>query len=270
MQSTPQPTSTPADRPNVTRRDGYAPSHPVEQFIVTLLADRIGRHLSDLQTWAAGRPSRRALDIGCGRQPFRSRLAEIGFDYVGFDVHQNTENNVDEIGLIDGDLPESLRRRGPFDLLLCTEVLEHVADWGRAFANIAELMAPGARLLVTCPHFYQLHEEPYDFWRPTPHALRHYADKAGLKVLRIEQAGDGWDVLGTWLPNVTLMPATPSLLDRFLAKGARFACRLLFNAIKRGRIRQRLRPAGSLYLSNVALFEKPTDDGPTSAGALQP
>jgi hypothetical protein len=44
-----------------------------------------------------------------------------------------------------------------------------------------------------------LHEEPYDFWRPTDHAIKHYVESNGLKVVRHQRNGDGWDVLGTLL-----------------------------------------------------------------------
>jgi hypothetical protein len=53
--------------------------------------------------------------------------------------------------------------------------------------------------IVTVPFFYMLHEEPYDFWRPTDHALRHFAASRGLEVLESRRNGDGWDVLGTLL-----------------------------------------------------------------------
>jgi len=32
-------------------------------------------------------------------------------------------------------LPESIYQSGPYDLILCSEVLEHVAKWDNVFAN---------------------------------------------------------------------------------------------------------------------------------------
>ena len=52
---------------------------------------------------------------------------------------------------------------------------------------------------MTCPMFYPLHEEPYDFWRPTLHALDYFARRAGLRVVERQGAGDAWDILGTLL-----------------------------------------------------------------------
>jgi hypothetical protein len=42
--------------------------------------------------------------------------------------------------------------RGPFDLLVCTEVLEHLADPTAALRTLRAKAAPGAILLVTVPH----------------------------------------------------------------------------------------------------------------------
>ena len=74
-----------------------------------------------------------AVDLGCGAQPFRALLEQIGYSYCGVDANSNQTPDI--VWAMDGPLPEELRQRGPFDFLLCTEVLEHVADWHAAFAN---------------------------------------------------------------------------------------------------------------------------------------
>src|SRR5207247_641957 len=148
----------------------YVPAGPIEQFIVPLLRQRIE---AAFQTDLPPAP-RTVLDVGCGRQPFRHLLEGPGSRYVGMDVTQTPEGSVDIIAAIDAPLPLVTTALAPFDFILCTEVLEHVADWTTAFANFAALLRPRGRLLLTCPHFYLLHEEPYDFWRPTLHAIAHY------------------------------------------------------------------------------------------------
>ena len=45
---------------------------------------------------------------------------------------------------------------------------------GIEHSNVAALLAPGGRVLLTVPHVYRLHEEPYDFWRPTLHAIHYF------------------------------------------------------------------------------------------------
>jgi SAM-dependent methyltransferase len=172
------------------------------------------------------------------------------------DVQQNAARTVDVLGAIDAPLPAEVLRRGPFDLVLCTEVLEHVADWQTAFHNLAALLAPRGRLLITCPFFYPLHEQPYDFWRPTPHALKYWADRAGLDILHLEAAGDAWDVLGTVIGSCQARPARRNPLSFLLAKLLGLG-RLGCFVVLRTRLLQRaVHLHSNMYLANVAVFER--------------
>jgi hypothetical protein len=241
-------------RPALEERPSYEPSSPQEQFIVPLLRQRIERAIA---TYAMPAPAQgRALDVGCGRQPFRKILESAGYSYTGMDAQQNPENDVDVVCAIDEPLPLQLTCGEPFHFLLCTEVMEHVADWDMAFRNLMALMAEGGRLLITCPHFFQLHEEPYDFWRPTLHALRYFALRTGLITLQEEAAGDAWDVLGTLLANCEPLRVSDGLLDRVVAKLVRFSHQRLLNVLNHRRLQQMVQLQGPLYLSNVVVFEK--------------
>lgn len=177
----------------IARRSAYLPEAPGERFLVPALRRAIE---SALATY--GRPGARVLDVGCGDQPLRGLLESSGMRYDSLDVAQNRAGSVGHIGPLALPLPASLQGV-QFDLLVCTEVLEHVADWTNAWAAFAALLAPGGRGVVTVPFVYPLHEEPHDFWRPTPHALRHFAATNGLRVLETQAVGDGGDVLGTLL-----------------------------------------------------------------------
>lgn len=242
-------------RPNHVERAVYEPYGPQEEFMVPLLREHIERLLAAYAT--PNSSDARALDVGCGRQPFRKKLEAAGYKYTGMDVQQNIDGAVDVVGAIDQPLPGELLALGPFRFLLCTEVLEHVADWGAAFKNLATLLAPGGRLLITCPQFYQLHEEPYDFWRPTLHALTYFSDRVGLRTLTREAAGDTWDVLGTLLANSAPSPASDRLLDRGAAKLAVWGHRLLFELLRTRRLQRTVQLRGPLYLSNIVVLEQP-------------
>lgn len=202
------------------------------------------------------RGAARAIDLGCGGQPFRTLLQQVGYSYCGVDVNADGGAPVDVVCAVDEPLPEDLLRRGPFDFLLCTEVIEHLADWHTAFANFRELLAPGGRALITAPYFYQLHEEPYDFWRPTLHAIDYHSGRAGLQPLYRQAAGDAWDVLGTMLATCKFLPVSTRLRDRVVAKAIRVGSRLMFRAMLRGKLQSRVRAEAPLYLSNVVVLEK--------------
>jgi SAM-dependent methyltransferase len=241
-------------RPQLRERTIYAPNLPEEEFIVPLLRREIESCIKQYATPARG--TAKAVDIGCGGQPFRGLLEQIGYSYCAVDVNDDGGPPVDVVCAADERLPDELLRRGPFDFLLCTEVVEHVADWRVAFENFNMLLAPGGRALITAPHLYQLHEEPYDFWRPTLHAIDYYARRSGLETLYRKAAGDAWDVLGTLLATCTFTSKSPRFQDRVVAKAMRGARRLMFRVISRGTFQPRVQAKSLLYLSNIAVLEK--------------
>ena len=244
-------------RPEVHRRSDYRPASAQEEFIVPLLRARIEDALSRHPAPAGPDRNRRALDVGCGRQPFRGRIEDLGYSYLGADTQQNPESTVDVLCAIDEELPGDLIDRGPFGLILCTEVMEHVADWDAAFRNFARLLDGGGIVVATCPMFYPLHEEPYDFWRPTLHALDYFGHRAGLRSLERQGAGDAWDVLGTLLGSVRPAAVGPGLLARAGARAARAAWPYLLGLLRRRVLPRVIQLQGPVYLSNVVVFEKP-------------
>lgn len=221
--------------------------------MVPLLRDNIERVLNSLPAGL------KALDIGCGGQPFRGLLENRGYQYVSADT-QNPLGIVDYIAEVDQDLPLNLLNDGPFDLILCTEVMEHVALWDKAFSNFSDLLKPEGIVLITCPHIYILHEQPYDFWRPTSHALRFYAERYGFLAMSIERLGSTWDVLGT------ILGAVYDGADIRSGRGSRIGgwllsltIRCLYRLIKTRWLQDRYSLNDDrypMYLSNLAILKK--------------
>jgi SAM-dependent methyltransferase len=241
-------------RPPLRERARYEPNLTQEEFIVPILRQEIESCITTYATPARG--TAKALDIGCGGQPFRELLQQIGYSYCGVDVNPDGGPSVDVLWAADDSVPEELLRKGPFDFLLCTEVVEHIADWHAVFANFELLLAPGGRALITAPFVYQLHEEPYDFWRPTLHAIDYYARDAGFHPLCRKTAGDPWDVIGTVLATCRFLPSSRRLGDRVISKALRMASRFMHRVLLRGKLRSRVRVEAPLYLSNVVVLEK--------------
>jgi SAM-dependent methyltransferase len=225
--------------------------------MVPLLRGSIEQVLNSLP---AGVARFKVLDFGCGGQPFRGLLEKRGYEYVSADA-QDPLGIVHHIAEVDKDLPPSLLGAAPFDFILCTEVMEHVALWDKAFANFAALLKPGALILITCPHVYILHEQPYDFWRPTIHAIRFYAQRYGLREHSIKRLGSAWDVLGTVLG--AAYGGTSARSGRGSKIGAWLLAAMVHVAFRliRSRWLQDRYLLGDerypIYLSNLALLEKP-------------
>jgi SAM-dependent methyltransferase len=240
-----------SDAPMIARRSEYEPEAREERFIVPLLRDAI----ADALARHAPPAGSRVLDAGCGEQPLRAGLERSGLQYHSLDLQQNAIGSVEYIGAIDTDLPAAMPRES-FSLIVCTEVLEHVARWDRAFANIASLLTRGGRVIVTSPFVYPLHEEPHDYWRPTPYAVRDAATANGLKVIDERQLGDSWDVLGTVLSATWTFPADARFGSRVRAAIARRAHAWLWRALDSGSLRSRVALRGPWFLSTLAVLER--------------
>lgn len=131
---------------------------------------------------AAQRHARgRLLDAGAGRQAYRAMLRERCERYESLDVSGPADYVADmqRTGLPDAQ----------YDTVFCTQVLQHVPDPAAAIGEIARVLKPGGRAVISVPHLVWMHNEPHDYWRFTEHGLRRLLEGAGLRVLSSEPVG---------------------------------------------------------------------------------
>ncbi len=110
---------------------------------------------------AAGEGGYRVLDVGCGPKPYYPFFADRASEYVGVDV---VENPAAELRGSVEDLPVP---DASFDLVLCTQVLEHCDDPRQAVAELRRVTAPGGRVLASTHGTQVYHPSPQDYWRWT-------------------------------------------------------------------------------------------------------
>lgn len=128
------------------------------------------------------------LDVGCGEKPFFSYRPSAIVEWIGLDTpgnpHAELHGFADAIPATDAS----------FDTVICTQVMEHVADPSKALAEIFRVMTPGGHLLITAPQFWPVHEAPYDFYRYTPYGLKHLLENAGFEIVDHVVNGSGFRV----------------------------------------------------------------------------
>jgi SAM-dependent methyltransferase len=121
----------------------------------------------------------RVLDVGCGPKPYRPFFAEAA-EYVGVDVEGSP--GADLVGTIEAlPVPDA-----SFDVVLCTQVLEHCADPAQAVRELRRVTAPGGRVLASTHGVMVYHPAPDDLWRWTHTGLdrlfRQNGDWASVTV----------------------------------------------------------------------------------------
>jgi SAM-dependent methyltransferase len=104
----------------------------------------------------------RVLDIGCGQKPYYPYFAESVDEYVGVDLVE--DNPMADLHAPVEDLPVE---DGSFEVVLCTQVLEHCGVPDQAISELYRVTAPGGRVLVSTHGVQVYHPSPVDHWRWT-------------------------------------------------------------------------------------------------------
>ena len=131
---------------------------------------------------AAGRLGRpyRVLDVGCGPKPYLPFFAPFAAEYVGVDIPGNPvaelEGRVEELPVPDAS----------FDVVVCTQVLEHCDDPAAAVRELRRVTGPGGVVLASTHGVQVYHPSPQDLWRWTHEGLRRLFETAEWSSLAVQ------------------------------------------------------------------------------------
>jgi len=79
---------------------------------------------------------------------------------------------------------------GRFDVITCTEVLEHTLDPFAAVRELRRLLKPGGRLFLSTPFNFRIHGPLPDCWRFTEHGLRALLRDFEIEALEALETAD--------------------------------------------------------------------------------
>jgi SAM-dependent methyltransferase len=119
------------------------------------------------------------VDYGCADRPYVDFLP-YGVNYVGVDLPGNPKADLELAP--DGTIPVPSET---VDLVLSTQVLEHVEDPRRYLAECARVLRPGGKLLLSTHGIMYYHPDPEDYWRWTCAGLRRVLEDQGFGVLEL-------------------------------------------------------------------------------------
>lgn len=138
----------------------------------------------------------KVLDVGAGAGPYRELFAHCEYRTQDFGREPSTVGRYTTLDY-ESDVLSIPAPDGAFDVILCTEVLEHVPEPARALVEMARLLRAGGHLLLTAPLGSRLHQEPFHFYGGfTPSWYRRFLPEAGFRVESVEPNGGFFRLFG--------------------------------------------------------------------------
>jgi len=115
----------------------------------------ISRRLDEIvATFSPFRKNNRLLDVGCGAGTFLEAAARDNWQAFGVEVSRGAAEHVRSLGfeVFLGELEQANYPGEYFDIVIASEVLEHVPDPQTLLQSIARVLRTGGLLWATTPH----------------------------------------------------------------------------------------------------------------------
>jgi len=114
--------------------------------------------------------------------------------------------------MLRGDIYDLPLKSACTDLVLCTEVLEHVFETRRALSEVYRILKKGGLLVLSTPLIMGEHET-HDYYRFTLECLKVHVREIGFEVVDVQTRGGIFSALGlllTHLPRQLVRNRLPS------------------------------------------------------------
>jgi SAM-dependent methyltransferase len=142
----------------------------------------------------------RVLDAGAGSSPYKKLFAHCY--YIAQDLAMLSPEQLlgrkgyGELDII-SDCNRLPIRSGSIDVVVCTEVLEHIANPVDTIKEFSRVLREGGVLLLTAPLRSGLHQEPYHFYGGfTPYWYKRWLSEAGFVDIQIKPVGGLFKMYG--------------------------------------------------------------------------
>lgn len=173
-----------------------------------------------------GYPRLEVLDLACGSGEILSLLEQDGCSVRGTRLRDDDyilEGAAPRIDDARIDRQVDLGRRLPyadsrFDLVLLTEVVEHLGDYQTVLYETGRVLRPGGHLVLTSPNLQRLHSRARFFWTGTHKLIRRRP---------------GWDVRADQLYAYHISPVDFPLLHTLLHQAGLRTIALGYTRVKR-------------------------------------
>jgi SAM-dependent methyltransferase len=148
--------------------------------------------------------SGRTLDIGAQNGPYAAWFP----NRVAVDIRRGTGvhllSDAHALALADST----------FDVVICTEVLEHLREPQRAVDEMYRVLKPGGTLLLTTRFLFPIHDAPHDYFRFTKYGLQYL-----LRRFEILELNEETTTVGTLAVLVQRLGMQTETRARALSRG---------------------------------------------------
>lgn len=124
------------------------------------------------------------VDLGCGESPYKNYFLKFADKYTGVDwsntIHNSGADVVSDLN-IKINLEDNVA-----DTIVSISVMEHLYDPQNFLFEASRILKTDGYFILQVPWQWHLHEEPHDFFRYTPHGLKHMLNKAGFIVHEVK------------------------------------------------------------------------------------
>lgn len=182
--------------PTLNPRDGWLGGWPAEGLRAVYDPEngRIAAFLKEQSALLS--KSALVLDAGAGRKPYKAIFERFNYQSTDMPGGFYAEAHDFECRLDAIPRPDS-----SYDVVLLTQVLEHVPDPLKVLRELHRVLAPGGRLLLTVPLNAPLHGEPWHFFHFTHYGIAELAESSGFALAEMEKVGGIFWNLGKRLPD---------------------------------------------------------------------
>jgi SAM-dependent methyltransferase len=145
-------------------------------------------------------PGSSVLDVGAGDAPYRELFNHVRYVSTDWTESEHPGAHTADVVAPADALP---LRDASFDVVLCTQVLEHVPEPSAVLAECFRVLERGGKLALTVPLLWQLHELPHDYCRYTEPGIRYLLGKAGFVDVIVTARSDGFTAVAQLLKNLS-------------------------------------------------------------------
>lgn len=144
-------------------------------------------------------PGREVLDVGAGSCPYREHFSHCVYKTQDFALLDGEQLRDGEYGRIDycSEITAIPVANGSFDVIVCTEVLEHVPEPILAVREFGRILRANGVLILSAPLGSGIHQAPFHYYGGyTPFWYDKFLKDAGFRDVVVVANGGFFKMFG--------------------------------------------------------------------------